>query len=115
MSDPVLEVAQALTPLLAAGADGAVAEATRQAGEGAAAATRRVIEAVRAALGGAPPDQGKVADALREQLQRGAFTEADLVHTMKVVGIAGDNYGVQVKGNAYIDTSIHVEGGDFHG
>ena len=115
MSDPVLEAAQALAPLLAAGADGIAAEAKRQFGERAAGATRRVLEAVRGALGGKPPDEEAVASALRAQLDGGAISEGDLRETMRVLGVGGDNYGIQVNGKAYIGNQITVEEGGFHG
>ena len=73
MSDPVLDAAQVLAPLLAAGADGVVAEAMRQAGEGAAAGARRVLDAVRKALGGKAADREAVAAALRGELEKGAI------------------------------------------
>ncbi|HET7485513.1 MAG TPA: hypothetical protein VFJ64_09080 [Solirubrobacterales bacterium] len=116
MSDLVLDAVQVLTPLLAAGADDVVAEATRQAGEGAATAARRVLEAVRRALGGKDADKEAVTAALRGELNNGTVTEGDLLHTVKVFGAGRDNYGIQVKGKkTYIGNSIHVEGGDFHG
>jgi hypothetical protein len=115
MSDPVLDAAQVLAPLLAAGADGAVAEAMRQAGEGAAAGARRVLDAVRRALGGGGADGEAVATALRDELDKGTLTESDLRHAVTVFGAGRDNYGIQVKGDKnYIGNSINV-GGDFHG
>lgn len=121
MNDPVLEAAQALTPLLAAGADGVAGEATRQVGESAAAATRRVIDAIRSSLGGAAPNEENVAGALRDEMEKGTFTQADLFRTVKVLGAGGDNLGVQVKGdlnvkgNVHSGHSIQITGGDFHG
>jgi hypothetical protein len=116
MSDPVLDAAQVLVPLIGAGADGVVAEATRQAGKGAAAAARRVLDAVREALGGEGADKEAVEAALRGELDRGTLTEGDLLHVVNVFGAGRDNYGVQIKGHKnYIGNSIHIEGGDFHG
>lgn len=116
MSDPVLDAAQVLVPLLAAGADGVVAEATRQAGEGAATAARRVLDAVRGVLGGEGADKEAVAAALRGELEKGTLAEGDLLHAVNVFGAGRDNYGVQIKGQKnYIGNSIHIEGGDFHG
>lgn len=115
MSDIVLDTAQVLTPLLAAGADGVVAEATRQAGEAAAAAARRVLDAVRRALGGETADKEAVAIALRGELARGTVAESDLMHAVEVFGAGRDNYGIQVKGEKnYIGNTIDVKG-DFHG
>jgi hypothetical protein len=115
MSDPVLDAAQVLAPLLAAGADGVVAEATRQAGEGAASAARRVLDAVRRALGSEGADKEAVAATLRGELDKGTITESDLLNAVEFFGAGRDNYGIQVKGEkTYIGNSIHVEG-DFHG
>jgi hypothetical protein len=112
MSDPVLDAAQVLAPLLAAGADGAVGEAMRQAGEGAAAGARRVLDAVRRALGGKGADREAVAGALRGELDKGTLTESDLRDAMTV--FAGrDNYGVQGE-KIYIGNSINA-GRDFRG
>jgi hypothetical protein len=114
MSDPVFEAAQALVPLLAVGADGAIAEVARQAGEGAAAAARRVIEAIRGSIDEVDPSEEQIAQALRSGLANGDLAQADLVPLAEMHGAGRDNHGVQVEGNAYMGNSINVEG-DFHG
>lgn len=119
MSDPVMEAAQALTPLLAAGADGVLAETARQAGAEGAKALRRVLDSIREALGGSQgaeaAEEEAVATALRRALQEGAITDGDVHLAVNAVGAGRDNYGVQVKGNSYIGNSIKVEGGNFNG
>lgn len=113
MGDPVLEAAQALTPLLAAGADGAIGEVTRQAGESAAAAARSVIEKIRRSLDSDAPSEETVAGVLRSELEQGNLSRADLLRTVETIRLGHDNR-MQVKGNAYIGNSIDIKG-DFHG
>lgn len=114
MADPMLEVAQAVTPLLAVGVDGALAEIRRQADAAAAAAVRKVLEQIRGSVGTSPSEQ-ETADALRGAVADGALTEADLESALRATRRI--DYGsIQVGGNAYFENEIRIEGGgSFHG
>jgi hypothetical protein len=115
MADPALEVAQALAPLLAAGADGALEEVAHQAGAGAADAVRRMIDRIHKRTAEDPGEE-QTATALRDALEDGQLTEAELLEALKALRTirVGDSY--RVRGNAYVGNTIKVEGGgNFHG
>jgi hypothetical protein len=114
MADPMLEVAQAVTPLLAVGVDAALSEIRRQADAAAAAAVRKVLEQIRSSVGTSPSER-EAADALRGGIADGSLTQADLEEARRAIRRI-DYSTIQVGGNAYFDTEIRVEGGgSFHG
>lgn len=100
-----------MLPLLMAGADGVLAEVTRQAGEKAAATARRVLDLVRGSVRPDDPTRDEVTSALRKHLDAGEFSTADLAPLLQAVGGGNRQVNVKVKGNAYVDTNIRVDGG----
>lgn len=112
MTEPVLDAAQALTPFLASGVDGVIAEVTRQAGAGAAALVRKAVARLRDSLSG----EEEVARVLRDSVADGYFSEGELTDLVRLLQPLQVNSGVQVKGNAYINNTISIDGGgSFHG
>jgi hypothetical protein len=117
MSDLVQEAANALVPLMSAGAGVAAQSAAEDAGSGFYAAAIRVAGKLRRYLhGDEEPAAETVEVALRSALADGELGEQDLRNLVSLHATDGDVGGKvgSVGGNAYIDTSIDV-GGDFHG
>jgi hypothetical protein len=111
----MLEFAQAIGPLLATGADKAVEEMARQAGAGAAATVRRLADQLRRG-GGDDPDLEQTAAAVRAAVAEGLVTEPELSEAALIVKSSQLVQGTQVGGNAYVNSTIRVEGGgSFHG
>ena len=111
MSDPVAEAAQVLVPLLSAGADVALGQIARQAGEDVAATVRRVLGKLRHALGAEEVGEEKVAAVLRAEVEAGSLTEADIQEVTRVIGSGWDNHGVQIQAgkNVYICNEIKAD------
>lgn len=99
MNDVVNEAAQVLVPLLAAGTNAAVEEASKEAGKKFAGAVGKVLARIQKSLS-PRPKHTEVAAALQSELDAGAITMADLKELVKLskgrvghthVNVYGDN------------------------
>ena len=110
MADPALEVAQALGPLLAAGADGALEEIRHQLGAGSAAVVRRVVDQLRGRIGDEFEEE-QAAATLQDALQADLLSKPELLEALEVLRATQVHHSIQVEGNAYIGNTIRIDGG----
>lgn len=98
MNDVVNEAAQVLVPLLAAGANTAVEEASKQAGKEFVGAVGSVLRRIRKHLHG-DPNGPQVVAALQAELADGTIKLADLTEIVRLFKERGGDTNTTVNGD----------------
>jgi hypothetical protein len=111
MSDVVQEAAQAIVPLLSAGAGAAAHDLAEQVGARVSDAVVRVLSGIRERFPGSRPRVADVEDALREALAGGRVTEADLRSLVVQAGRVAVQH--QHAEHSIFNAPVDVQG-DFH-
>jgi hypothetical protein len=110
MSVPIQEAAEALVPLLSAGADVAARELAGQAGSSFSRAALRLIGKIRDTLKSPNPDVAEVENALRTGLADGTVSASEIQAVVSVQRSDGDIWNVSAGRDANIKNTLHVEG-----
>lgn len=110
MSDIVNEAAQILVPLVTAGANAAVQEASKEAGRGFVGAARSLIRRMRDVSTGKITDVGGMAVALRSGLDEGSITHEELTELVNLYHLEERKTQVTIYGdktNSFVDTRFN--------
>lgn len=115
MDDVIHDAAEAIVPLLSAGAGAAAHGIAEQAGSRLTDAAGAVIQKVRRRLPGGRPNVGQVEDVLRAALEEGELSRQDLNMVVSSLSIGRDDRSMRAGKNIYYGNTIDVENGDFNG
>jgi hypothetical protein len=107
MSVPIQEAAEALAPLLSAGADAAVRELAGKAGSGLSDAAVRLIGKIRPLLKSSAPDVAEIEQALRAGLADGIVSSLDIEALVSMQSSGRDSLSIRV-GNVKAGHDVNI-------